>query len=159
LSKHENAVLRIREEADRIKRLKEAKDEETKLQLLQAEESRAEMSETQRHAYYADWFKIQAEMTSLSEQMSTSARDDLRRELEDSSYCSDLRALGLQDQIEAEVQRAMTREQLRQERAVQRLNRVEEMQSEIKVPFKSRSKKSRSGRCSSATSSELDEVE
>ena len=133
LSKHELAVQKLLQEAERIKRRNESTDENTRLLLCEEEEERLQMSETQKNAYYAEWYTIQAEMAALSEQNAADTNNQLRNELEESTYFHDLQARGVQESIAEEVQKAIVREKQREERTIARLNSLENTRSNMEL--------------------------
>ena len=126
LRKHENAVQRLRQEAEAIKQRNIALDEEGKKELIIAEENRLRMSEQQKNAYFADWQRVKLEMALLQDQVTTKVKDEISAEVEKSSYFNDIHSEGIKNKIKEEVRLALLREKERQERAQQRLNYLDD---------------------------------
>lgn len=126
LNKHDLAVKRLLEAADGIRRRKDAGDDETKNRLLQEEEDKMKLSEKRKVAYFAEWHKIQKELSALREDVATTNNAQMQAELNSSNYFKELRAQGLQDKISDEVSKMLSREEQREGRAAVRLQNMEE---------------------------------
>mmetsp|Transcript_9817 Transcript_9817/g.16310 ORF Transcript_9817/g.16310 Transcript_9817/m.16310 type:complete len:724 (+) Transcript_9817:115-2286(+) len=126
MNKHDLAVKRLLEAADGIRKRKEANDEETKYRLLQEEEDKLKLSEKRKVAYFAEWHKIQKEISALREDVATKNNSQMQEELNSSAYFKELRTQGLQDKIAEEVSKMLAREEQREGRAAQRLQNMEE---------------------------------
>jgi hypothetical protein len=127
LNKHDVAVKRLQEEAARIKKRQES-DEENR-NILEDEE-RFQLSEKRKNAYYADWYKVQSDLSSLRENLTADSNSALQAELNASPYVQDLRARGLQEKIAEEVQKTIIREEQREQRTLQRLRELEQQHQE-----------------------------
>jgi hypothetical protein len=92
---------------------------------VREEENRAQLSQQQKDAFYADWFKMQTEMSVLGEEMALERKQQLEEEQRASPQSQHRHAQLVREKIAQEVAGALAREQSREERAVQRMNQMD----------------------------------
>ena len=121
--KYEDAVRRLLDEAERIKRRNETRDEEIKQQLIIAEEDMNRLNEKRKNAYLAEWHRIKLDMALIENQFATQLKNNKTAQFNESPISSRARAAGAIFEREEDIKKGKESA----ERALQRLNNLEEL--------------------------------